>query len=191
MLISENIQLDAEEVLREMLQRQNLPWNNGRIGDYCRFHALSKLFTVINSGIPKEDFMYQGDLYRIHTSYGTLSENIDPARERLVGKVYEDDSCSVLPITEFSEGVVAFTKNPDFTRNVFYKVYPSQPAVLLHVNTGFMYGIDVNAFYHRFGLENKRFEDEMEVLFPITKDTLVREYWCTPNQFKYYMRSRC
>ena len=133
--------------------------------------------------------MFLGDLYRIHTSYGTLSEYIDPSKERLIGKVYEDDSCSVLSITEFSDDVVAFSKSYDFTRSVFYKVPASRQAVIFHVNTGSLFGIDVNQFYKRYGLSNARIEDEMEILFPLTKETLVKEYWCTPNQFKHYMRN--
>ena len=192
MLISENIPLDVEEVLREMVQWQYMPWGSGRIDNHCAFIALNRLFAIINSGIPKEDFMYQGDLFQICTPYVIDYATLDQSKERPVGTANEYGECWVLPITKYSEKVDAFSKNPDFTRPVFNsKVYHSQQAVLLHVNTGSMYGIDINAFYHRFGLENKRFEDEMEVLFPITKDTLVKEYWCTPNQFKYYMRSRC
>lgn len=188
MLVSDNIPLDVELVLHEMYERQGLPWNNGRINDYHQFPGLNKLFEIINSGIPKEDFMFQGDLYRIHTSYVTFSEYIDSTKERLIGKVCEDDSCSVLPLTKFSEDVVAFSKSPDFTRKVFYKVPASSQAVILHVNTGPLFGIDVNQFYKHFGLANERMEDEMEVLFPLTQQTLVKEYWCTPNRFKYYMR---
>lgn len=191
MLISENIPLDVGEVLCEMEQWQFMPWGSGRIDNRYAFPVLNRLFAAINSGIPKEDFMYQGDLYQICTPYLIDYESIDSTRERLVGRVNEDGGCWVLPITTFSEKVDAFSKSPDFTRDIFYKVYPSQQATFLHVNTGSMYGIDINAFYHRFGLENKRFEEEMEVLFPIAKDKLVKEYCCTPNQFRYYMRSRC
>ena len=188
MLISENIPLDVETVLWEMHERQGLPWNNGRINDYCQFRALNELFEIINSGIPKEDFMFQGALFRIHTPYITFSEDIDPLRERLISKIYEDDSCFVLPITEYSEGVVAFSKSSDFTKPVFYKVNPSEKAVFLYVNTGSLFGIDVNQFYHRYAVPNDRFKEEMEVLFPLAQGTLVKEYWCTPNKFKYYMR---
>ena len=188
MLVSDNIPLDVELVLHEMYERQGLPWNNGRINDYHQFPALNKLFEVINSGISKEDFMFRGDLYRIHTPYDTLSEYIDPSKERLIGKICEDGSCMVLPITQFSGEVVAFSKSPDFTRKVFYKVPASRPAVILHVNTGTLFGIDVNQFYKRYGLSNERMEGEMEVLFPLTQQTLIKEYWCTPNKFKYYMR---
>lgn len=188
MLISENIPLDVEMVLQELYDRQSSPWNNGRINDYHQFDSLNKLFEIINSGIPKESFMFQGDLYRIHTSYVTFSEYIDPVKERLIGKICEDDSCSVLPITQFSKEVVAFSKSPDFTRKVFYKVPATRQAIILHVNTGKLFGIDVNQFYKRYGLSNERMEDEMEVLFPLTQQTLVKEYRCTPNRFKYYMR---
>lgn len=191
MQISKNIPIEVSDVLAELYRRQGLPWNNGRINDYSQFPSLNKLFEYINSGIQKEDFMYQGDLYRIHTPYCTLSKQIDLRKERLIGEVYEDDSCSVLPITEYTKEVVAFSKSPDFTRPIFYKVAPSEKAVFLHVNTGSFFGIDINRFYNRFGESNERLESEMEVLFPLTKETLVKEYWCTPNRFKYYMRKAC
>lgn len=93
-----------------------------------------------------------------------------------------------LPYTNYSDEVVSYSKSPDFTRDVYYKVYGSRQAVIIHVNTGHMYGIDVNAFYKRLGLKGNRYTEEQEVLFPITMDTLVKEYWCTPKQFRYYMR---
>ncbi len=189
MIISNNIPLDVGAVINEMIKRQNLPWNNGRINDDYKFELLNKLFAIINSGIPKEEFMFRGDLFRIHSAYTTCTEFFNPAKEIRNSKICSDSSFSALPITEFSNNVVAFSKSPDFSRSVFYKVCPSLRAVLLRVNTGFLYGIDVNAFYHQFGVSNDRFEDEKEVLFPLTKDNLVKEYCCTPNQFKYYMRN--
>ena len=141
MLISGNIPVDVEAVIGEMSARQNMPWNSGKINQYNRFETLNTLFAIINSGIPREDFMFRGDLYRIHTPYVMLSENIDPKKERLIGEICDDDSCSVVPITEFTKNVVAFSKSPDFTRRAFYKVDPSAQSVLLHVNTGSMYGL--------------------------------------------------
>ena len=38
-------------------------------------------------------------------------------------------------------------------------------------------------------LKENRYTEEQEVLFPITMDSLVKEYWCTPKQFRYYMRN--
>ena len=189
MVISEQIPIEVEDVLSEMWSRQGLPWNNGRITDYHSFENLNKLFKIINSGIEKEDFMFQGDLYRIHTPYIMSIEFLDESRERLIDKVCEDGSCSVLPYTNYSDVVVSYSKSPDFTRDVYYKVSGSGQAVILHVNTGYMYGIDVNAFYKRLGLKENRYTEEQEVLFPITMDTLVKEYWCTPKQFRYYMRN--
>ena len=191
MFISKNIHLDAEAVLEEMSERQGLPWNNGRINDYNHFYCLNELFKIINSGIPKEDFMYRGDLYRIHTPHSTLIEDVDTRKERIIGKIYDDGSCSVLPSTEYTENVVAFSKSPDFTKPVYYKVGAARKAIIIHSNTGTQFGIDVNAFYSRFGFQNDRFEEEMEVLFPITVETVMKEYVCTPNRFKYYMRGKC
>lgn len=184
MLISKNIPIEAETVLKELAERRNLPWNHGRINDYQSFEALNKLFEIINSDIPRENFMYKGDLYRIHTAYSSYSEDVDSEKERIIGEVCDDGSCSVLPVTEFTNTVVAFSKSPDFTRNVFYKVSPSHEAVIIHSNTGTLFGIDVNKLFQRFGCRNIRLEEEMEVLFPITEETIVKEYCCTPLEFK-------
>ena len=115
-------------------------------------------------------------------------ECLDASRERLIDKVCDDGSCSVLPYTNYSDEVVSFSKSPDFLRDVYYKVSASRQAVMFHVNTGHMYGIDVNALYERFGFKKNRYYEELEVLFPLTIESLVKEYWCTPRQFRYYMR---
>lgn len=189
MIISEQIPIEVEDVISEMMYRQGLPWNNGRIADHYFFENLNKLFRIINSGIDKEDFMFQGNLYRIHTAYIRSIEYLDSFRERIIDSVCDDGSCSVLPYTNYTDEVVSFSKSPDFLKDVYYKVATSRQAVLLHVNTGNMYGIDVNAFYKRYDLINERYAEEQEVLFPITLESLVKEYWCTPRQFRYYMRN--
>ena len=188
--ISDNIKIHADVVIAEIAQRQQLPWNNGRISDYNQFPELQKLFRIINSGIPREDFFFQGDLFRLHTTYVTLEEYVDPSKERITGKVCSDGSCEVIPLTEYSDTLVAFSKSYDFTdRRVYYKVYPSDKAIMIHSNTKDLYGIDVNAFMDRFGVKQKRYSGEQEVLFPILRDYVVKEYEGTPNKFKYYLRS--
>lgn len=190
MFVSDNIPIDAERVVSEILERQQLPWNNGRINDYRDFPSLRQIFRVINSGIPKEDFFYQGDLFRLHTPYVTTVDWVDTSKERIIGKVCSDGSCSVLPLTEYSPELVAFSKRCDFTdRKVFYKVSPTQRAVLLHINTGTKYGIDVNKLLQRFDILT-RYEGEQEVLFPLEKGSIVKEYYGTPNKFRYYLRER-
>ena len=166
-MVSKNIPLDAELVIQEIHKRQDLPWNNGRINNYNEFPLLNNLFKIINSGIAEEDFMYKGDLFRIHTAYESYIDVIDQSNERVLGKIYEDGSCFVLPFTSYSNDVVAFSKDPDFTRKVFYKVSSKRQAVIIHLNTLDLYGIDINALYHRFGYSNLRLEDEKEVLFPL------------------------
>lgn len=187
MIISEQIPLSVEDVISEIEFRQGLPWNDGRINDHYDFKTLNELFRIINSGIQKEDFMYQGDLYRIHTEYIMYIGYFDSSRERIIGTVGEDEHCFVLPYTQCTNEVVAYSKSPDFMKGVFYKVAPTIQAVILHANTGKNYGIDVNALYKRYGYKSSRYAEEQEVLFPITKDTLIKEYWCTPRQLKYYM----
>lgn len=166
-----------------------MPWN-GRISEYRSFPALQRLFEMMNSGIPKEVFFYQGDIYRLHSPYVTTTEWIDPQKERIISKVCSDGSCSVLPITEYSDTLVAFSKSYDFTDyRIYYKVAASQRSILIHINTKKLYGIDVNALLNRFGVDQWRYEGEQEILFPLLQEYVVKEYDGTPNKFKYYLRN--
>ena len=125
MFISDTIPISVEAVVNEIITRQGMPWG-GRIAEHSYFPALQKLFQIMNSGIPVEDFFYQGDIYRLHSPYVTTTEWIDPGKERIISKVCSDGSCSVLPITEYSDTLVAFSKSYDFTdQKIYYKVYPS------------------------------------------------------------------
>lgn len=189
MIVSKNVPLDADKVISEIMNRQQAAWNNGRINDYNDYPTLQKLFDLINSGIPEEDFFYKGDLFRLHTPFFTCSTNVDPQRERIIGKICSDDSCRALPITEYSHKLVAYSKDLDFTNTkVFYKVYPTEKAILLHINTQSLYGIDVNKLLNQYG-ENSSFEKEHEVLFPLQEKFVIKEYSGTPNKFKYYLRN--
>ena len=189
--ISDNIPLPAEDVLSEIADRQQLPWNSGRISEKYHFAALQKLFKIINSGIPVEDFFYQGDLFRLHTPYVRSAEDIRPSRERIIGQIYSDGSCEAMPYTQYSDTLVAFSKSCDFTdRRIYYKVFPHDKAILIHANTKGLYGIDVNVLMERFGVKQRRYEGEQEVLFPLLKEFVIKEYAGTPNKFKYYFRNR-
>ena len=106
MLISERIPLDVEAVIREIRERQGLPWNNGRINEYSNYGILQKLFVYMNSGIPEEDFFYKGNLFRIHSSYVEHVSRVDSSREIIVSSS-DDGSCSVLPVTEYSAALVS------------------------------------------------------------------------------------
>lgn len=189
MKITDYLSLNAQPILYEMRCRQEESWNYGKINDRYDYPYLNELFRIINSGIPKEDFMYQGNLFRIHSASTISYENIDLSKNILISDIYSDGSCGVLTKTELTDKVVAFSKNPDFTRRIFYKIKPSQKAIILFANTNSLYGIDINEFYKHFGVRNPRFEEEKEVLFPIFKENIIKEYQCTPRQFKYYMRS--
>lgn len=189
--ISKNIPLNVENIIEEILHRQQLPWNNGRIKDYNNFQGLQELYEIINSGIPKEDFMFRGDLFRIHTSYGGLSENVNSDKETIVSKICSDGSCSILPITEFSDSLVAFSKYSNFTRPVFYKVNAKQTANIIYINTKQKYGIDINALLSRFGMCKERYIEEHEVLFPLQQEYIMKEYRCSPTQLNYYLRHKC
>ena len=189
MNVSKNIPISAELIVEEITTRQGMPWN-GRISEYRSFPALQRLFEMMNSGIPKEVFFYQGDIYRLHSPYVTTTEWIDPQKERIISKVCSDGSCSVLPITEYSDTLVAFSKSYDFTDyRIYYKVAASQRSILIHINTKKLYGIDVNALLNRFGVDQWRYEGEQEILFPLLQEYVVKEYDGTPNKFKYYLRN--
>ena len=187
--ISSNINLSAEAVVDEIRDRQQLPWNSGGIARYREYPALQELFSIINSGIPREDFFYQGNLFRLHTPYIGIADDIDSTQEEVVSKICDDGSCSIHPKTRYSNAIVAFSKNFDFTDNkIYYKVAASMPAILIHVNTRNHYGIDVNKLMERFGCKIERYEREQEVLFPLQKEFVVKEYKETPNKFRYYLR---
>lgn len=188
MIVSKNIPLEVDKIINEIMHRQQAPWNNGRINEYNEYPTLQKLFDLINSGIPEEGFFYKGDLFRLHTPFDTLSTDVDPQREQIIGKIYSDGSCRVLPITEYSYKLVAYSKAFDFTdTTVFYKVYPNDKAILLHINTQSLFGIDVNKLLNRYGIVT-RYEKEQEVLFPLEETFIIKEYNGTPNKFKYYLR---
>ena|GEM_PF-2627991 len=189
MIVSKNIPLDADKIVNEITHRQQAPWSDGRINKYNEYPTLQKLFDLINSGIPEEDFFYRGDLFRLHTPVVTLSTNVDPQREQIIGKISCDGSCSVLPITEYSYKLVSYSKTFDFTdTTVFNKVRPNKKAILLHINTQSLFGIDVNKLLNRYGKVN-RYENEQEVLFPLEEMFVIKEYKGTPNKFKYYLRN--
>lgn len=190
MIVSNDIPIEIEKIINEITHRLQAPWNNGRINDNNEYPTLQKLFNLINSGIPTEDFFYKGDLFRLHTQYTALSAYIDPQREQIIGKIESDGSCSALPITEYTPKLVAYSKTPDFTnRTIFNKVCPKEKAILLHVNTQSHYGIDVNKFLNRYGVDTC-YEKEQEVMFPLEKAFVIKEYHGTPNKFKYFLRKK-
>ena len=188
MFISDNIRMDAEEILKEIQNRQKAPWN-GFIAKEQKFPLLQKLFEIINSGIPKEDFFFSGDLFRIHCPYVGFTTDIDPVEEYRVSKVYCDGSCSIQRYLQYSDQVTAFSKSPDFTSSKWYKVYNTEKCSFIHLNTKNLYGIDINILQARFEIST-RYTYEQEVLFPLQKDYIIKEYRCTPNQMRYYYRIR-
>lgn len=142
-------------------------WNGGVFNSDKDFSILDSLLSYMNSGIPVEDYFYRGDIYRIH-----CRSNKPPFD---------------LPVTKYTDKISCFSKSYDFTRDCYYKVCSIDKSILFHANTGLMYGLDVTAFLNKFGIMN-HYEDEEEVLFPFSKKYIIKEYKCTPNQFKYYMR---
>lgn len=187
--ISETIRIPVDAIINEISSRQGMPWNDGRISNQIEFQNLKELFLIMNSGIPREDFFFQGDIFRIHTRYVSTSEHFDSSKEERVSRISSDGSFSVLPRTEYSDILVAFSKSFDFTkRSVYNKVCQCEKSIMIHANTKNLYGIDINALLNRFRLRNERYEGEQEILFPLLKDYIIKEYKCSPNRFKYYMR---
>ena len=188
MLISEYIPLPVDRIIDEIIERQGLPWNNGRINDYSDFALLQQMFCYMNKGIPTEEYFFRGNLYRIHSSYPTLLSEVDNQHELIVHSS-DDGSCRVLPVTEYSDKLVSFSKDRDFTRKCYNKIYADETAIMFYCNTRELFGLDVNDFLRRYGVHNERFEEEKEVLFPLMKNCIIREYTCSPNQFNYYLRN--
>lgn len=188
MNISKNIEINIDDVKNEILDRQGRSWNREVISENYTYNSLNNLFKIINSGIPKEDFMYVGDLYRIHSPYTSLYSCVDKEKEIVIGNICCDGSCHILRNTFYTNKVVSYSKCYDFTRDVFYHICPSQQSIIIHSNTKDLYGIDINVLLKRFNIFNDKFVEEQEVLFPLLKDYVVKEYKCTPNQLNFYMK---
>ena len=183
-----NIEVNIDLVLCEITERKNAPWNSGRINNYISQTETQKLFCALNSGSERPAFAYAGRLYRIHSPSVLFAPNINPAEYDIVGKIACDESCTALPITQYSDALVAWSKNYNFNHSKWYKVYPQERARFLVAETQDVVGIDVNAFLCLFGDGPGRFKYEHEVLFPVLKKYIPKEYECTPNQFAHYMR---
>lgn len=175
--------IDVDKLIEEISDRLNAPWNNGtRISADNEYKEIKKFLNLINY---KNDmnFGYSGDLYRIHTPYSDFHEYVDLSKNEIISDICSDGSCSVLPITEYDGKIVSFSKSYDFTKSVYYKVAEDQVCNFIHINTLDRLGIDINKI-----IENKRFEDEQEVLFPLRSDFVVKEYKrITPKEFKEIM----
>lgn len=190
MNISKNIEINIDDVKNEILDRQGRSWNGEVISENYTYNNLNNLYKIINSGIPKEDFMYFGDLYRIHSPYTSLYSCVDKEKEIVVGSICHDCSCHILRKTFYTDKVVSYSKSYDFTRDVFYHIHPSQQSIIIHSNTKDLYGIDINVLLKRFNIFNDRFVEEQEVLFPLLKDYVVKECKCTPKQLNYYLKNK-
>lgn len=165
------------------------PWNGcGKVS--VDFPELNRLFKQINQTKEVLPYAYSGRIYRIHCPHSGLAVNIDASLEYVFGRIWSDGSCSILPITQYDGRLASFSKSPDFTTLAYYKVCPTKKAVFLVSDTGSQMGIDVMALLSYLGVEKSRFLGEREVIFPITRNTVVKEYHCTPNCFKYYMRGK-
>ncbi len=162
-----SIPFDIDAIISIIDVRQGLEWNGGVFNSDEDFSILYTLLDYMNSGVPVEDYFYKGDIYRIHCR--------------------SDEPPFELPVTKYTNKISCFSKSYDFTKECYYKVCKKDQSIFFHANTGSMYGLDVTAFLNKFGKIN-RFEGEEEVLFPFSKEYIIKEYRCTPNQFKYYMR---
>lgn len=187
-IISNEIPIDAEAVVREIRKRQLASWNCGRINENEKFPYLQELYSIINEKQIDTPWSFRGQLYRIHTSQVACLDYIDSTRYERISKVYSDGGCRVIPITDYTSELVAYSKSYDFTRSVYYKVCPNQKSKFIICDTNNLRGIDVCKFTKQFGGFIAKLEKEYEVLFPIIKYNIVKEYTCTPNQFNYYMR---
>lgn len=188
--ISPNIPLNAYEIVEAIYVHQGNPWNGNIGNNYDEVEILTELWKYMNSGIPKEYFFYTGDLYRIHCQRTTLAQNVDKENETIVGNISSDGSCSILPKTHYDGYPVSFSKSFDFTKSVYSKIVHSEISIINHINTKDKYGIDINKITLRYGGYNPRVVEEQEIMFPMLKECVVKEYKCSPKQFLYYMRSK-
>ena len=144
-------------------------------------NGLEEFYIELNKNIElASKYGFKGNLYRIHTPYTALASENDRSKEYIVGEVCEDGSCSVLKETQYNNKIASFSKSYDFTRDVFYKISSNEKCNIIHVITGIKYGIDVTKV-----IGENRFKDEQEVLFPLDKKFLLKEYKnITPIKFK-------
>lgn len=191
MNISENIPLDVNRVLTEISWRLMSTWNGDMtVNSKRKYPMLDKLFEIINSGVPEEDFFYKGDLFRIHHAQGIDKDKYNPFAHEVLGRFSGDDGqLCVVSRTRFDGKLSSFSKSYDFTNPVWCRVVQSCPSRFIYANTGSVYGIDVNAFLKRFNIFN-RWADEQEVLFPIWRENVIVEYNCTPPQMKEMFDTR-
>ena len=185
---SDTLTNEEVEIIMVLIQkRQEKSFDNARFKceQYNEFFRL--LFKWMNKKQTPEPYFYQGELYRIHVpriydiDYVNREEIIEPFESESDGNVL------ALKDTRYSDELVSFSKDYDFTKDVFYNVYPTQIARFFHCNTKQFYGLDVNKFYESYGERIERYEKEQEVLFPLQKEFVIKEYTCTPIKFKEYM----
>lgn len=188
MIVRQDIPLNVDDIVHTIRERQGAGWNGGIYYQYFNSSILQSLFDYMNSGIPVDNYFYRGSIYRIHCSSFMLASNVNKDDDIIIGKICGDGSCRVLPVTKYTDKLSSFSKCYDFTTKCYYKVSPKEQAVLFHFNTGDKYGLDINSFLHKYGYKNEIFEGEQEILFPFSQQYILKEYHCTPNQFKYYMR---
>lgn len=174
--------IDNEKFRNELCKRQRLSWSDGRIEDYEKFPEIKKVFEVINE---LNKIGYKGDLYRIHFAQHVESDKANIEEDYIIRTDERNNDCYLIPKTDYNGKIVSFSKSYDFTDTKNYpKITPDLPYYnFIHINTSDMLGIDVM----KAG-GDKRYQNEQEVLFPLDKKYLVKEYkHITPIEFKKIM----
>lgn len=175
--------INYEKLTQEISKRQAKSWHNAQSDDPNEYSTIYDTFALLKNSGYDYGIGYQGDLFRIHSPHTTLKEYVDLDKENIIGEICDDGSCSVLPKTCYNNNIASFSKTYDFTKPVFYKIFEDGIYNFIHVHTKDIYGIDVNKI-----VNNPLYTDEEEVLFPISKEYLVKEYkQITPKHFKELM----
>lgn len=95
------------------------------------YSNLDKLFEIINSGIPEEDFFYKGDLFRIHHYKAIDKDEYNPFAHDVLGR-FSDGQLCVVSGTRYDGKLSSFSKSYDFTSHVWYRVEQSCPSRFIY-----------------------------------------------------------
>lgn len=177
--------MDIKNLIDIIEYRQGLSWDDSRL-ETKKENELEEWFEYINKpDVKKEQWFYNGYIYRVHIPYPKLEKDIDKKTEKRVSEPCSDGSCSVLKNTVYGNELKSFSKSYDFLSDAFPKIkeISDTKCIFIQVNTKTIYGIDVNELITSYYGYKNRYYNENEVLFPLKKEFVEKEHTCEPKYF--------
>ena len=113
---------------------------------------------------------YQGKLYRIIHAAIVQDESAEE------GVSYE------LPKVEY-HGMISHWTNDYTFKGLRHKLSAEVPYIILEADTQDHLGFDVNKFRRKYDREKHHTEIEQEIIFPMYKDCIIKEYRMSINEF--------